>query len=257
MLKNGKGRHAPPAQDLERARVLRREARLEPAEERREVCATSAPAVSSPCSSQPARRPGTTPRWAGRSRTPRQPSASCGGRGLRGVRPARTDDDRRHRGDRGQLPSKGSGECGAWFRDSEGNMLGIGQPIGRRRRGRMTSSSRRVWLGVRLSRWTAQAGCSHTNSPVARAIAKRPQRGICSDPDGGDNAAVVRGLALGTSRALTSSQAGRAGRGQRRCPPAAHGAFAASRLIHELRLARPPPEDHRVRIIVVGGGSPG
>ncbi len=29
----------------------------------------------------------------------------------------------------GDYPSKGSGERGAWFRDSEGNMLGIGQPV--------------------------------------------------------------------------------------------------------------------------------
>ena len=29
----------------------------------------------------------------------------------------------------GNYPSKGSGERGAWFRDSEGNMLGIGQPL--------------------------------------------------------------------------------------------------------------------------------
>ena len=29
----------------------------------------------------------------------------------------------------GNYPSKGSGEKAAWFRDSEGNMLGIGQPI--------------------------------------------------------------------------------------------------------------------------------
>ncbi len=28
----------------------------------------------------------------------------------------------------GNYPSKGVGEKGAWFRDSEGNMLGIGQP---------------------------------------------------------------------------------------------------------------------------------
>jgi catechol 2,3-dioxygenase-like lactoylglutathione lyase family enzyme len=28
----------------------------------------------------------------------------------------------------GNYPSKGSGERGAWFRDSEGNLLGIGQP---------------------------------------------------------------------------------------------------------------------------------
>jgi catechol 2,3-dioxygenase-like lactoylglutathione lyase family enzyme len=30
---------------------------------------------------------------------------------------------------RGQYPSKGTGERGAWFRDSEGNLLGIGQPV--------------------------------------------------------------------------------------------------------------------------------
>jgi catechol 2,3-dioxygenase-like lactoylglutathione lyase family enzyme len=29
----------------------------------------------------------------------------------------------------GNYPSKGGGERGAWFRDSEGNMLGLGQPI--------------------------------------------------------------------------------------------------------------------------------
>jgi hypothetical protein len=29
----------------------------------------------------------------------------------------------------GQYPSKGSGERGAWFRDSEGNMLGIGELV--------------------------------------------------------------------------------------------------------------------------------
>ena len=28
----------------------------------------------------------------------------------------------------GNYPSRGSGETAAWFRDSEGNMLGIGQP---------------------------------------------------------------------------------------------------------------------------------
>jgi catechol 2,3-dioxygenase-like lactoylglutathione lyase family enzyme len=28
----------------------------------------------------------------------------------------------------GNYPSKGTGEYGAWFRDSEGNLLGIGQP---------------------------------------------------------------------------------------------------------------------------------
>ncbi|UGS38020.1 nuclear transport factor 2 family protein [Capillimicrobium parvum] len=30
----------------------------------------------------------------------------------------------------GNYPSKGTGERGAWFRDSEGNLLGLGQPVG-------------------------------------------------------------------------------------------------------------------------------
>jgi catechol 2,3-dioxygenase-like lactoylglutathione lyase family enzyme len=29
----------------------------------------------------------------------------------------------------GNYPSKGTGERGGWFRDSEGNLLGVGQPI--------------------------------------------------------------------------------------------------------------------------------
>jgi hypothetical protein len=29
----------------------------------------------------------------------------------------------------GNYPSKGVGERGAWFRDSEGNPLGLGQPV--------------------------------------------------------------------------------------------------------------------------------
>jgi catechol 2,3-dioxygenase-like lactoylglutathione lyase family enzyme len=29
----------------------------------------------------------------------------------------------------GNYPSKGVGERGAWFRDSEGNLIGIGQPV--------------------------------------------------------------------------------------------------------------------------------
>jgi catechol 2,3-dioxygenase-like lactoylglutathione lyase family enzyme len=33
----------------------------------------------------------------------------------------------------GNYPSKGTGDRGAWFRDSEGNMLGVGQPVLRRR----------------------------------------------------------------------------------------------------------------------------
>ena len=29
----------------------------------------------------------------------------------------------------GNYPSKGVGERGAWFRDSEGNLVGVGQPV--------------------------------------------------------------------------------------------------------------------------------
>lgn len=29
----------------------------------------------------------------------------------------------------GNYPSKGRGELGAWFKDSEGNLIGIGQPV--------------------------------------------------------------------------------------------------------------------------------
>jgi hypothetical protein len=32
---------------------------------------------------------------------------------------------------KGNYPSKGVGERGAWFRDSEGNLLGIGQTVRR------------------------------------------------------------------------------------------------------------------------------
>ena len=31
----------------------------------------------------------------------------------------------------GNYPSKGTGERGGWFRDSEGNLLGVGQAVGR------------------------------------------------------------------------------------------------------------------------------
>jgi hypothetical protein len=29
----------------------------------------------------------------------------------------------------GNYPSKGKGERGAWFHDSEGNLIGLGQPV--------------------------------------------------------------------------------------------------------------------------------
>jgi hypothetical protein len=35
----------------------------------------------------------------------------------------------------GNYPSKGTGERGAWFYDSEGNLLGVGQPVSDERKG--------------------------------------------------------------------------------------------------------------------------
>ena len=35
----------------------------------------------------------------------------------------------------GNYPSKGDGERGAWFKDSEGNLLGLGQPVRHERNG--------------------------------------------------------------------------------------------------------------------------
>jgi catechol 2,3-dioxygenase-like lactoylglutathione lyase family enzyme len=57
----------------------------------------------------------------------------------------------------GNYPSKGRGERGAWFRDSEGNMLGIGQPVDRPA-GELRSASGRAAaelekLEVLVGRW--------------------------------------------------------------------------------------------------------
>lgn len=41
--------------------------------------------------------------------------------------PIRTENSIAHI--EGNYPSKGSGELAAWFRDSEGNMIGLGEPI--------------------------------------------------------------------------------------------------------------------------------
>jgi hypothetical protein len=41
----------------------------------------------------------------------------------------RPHDREGNRRDRGELFEQGRGRRGAWFRDSEGNVLGIGQPF--------------------------------------------------------------------------------------------------------------------------------
>ena len=61
----------------------------------------------------------------------------------------------------GNYPSKGSGERGAWFRDSEGNLLGIGQPVrsgvhDRRLQAPSASSEPDQRLTVLVGRWTTR-----------------------------------------------------------------------------------------------------
>ena len=69
----------------------------------------------------------------------------------------------------GNYPSKGVGERGAWFRDSEGNMLGIGQPLGPG----PTSRPRRTTAGFspecRFEKRSGTGSGSSPRSPASRA----------------------------------------------------------------------------------------
>ncbi len=132
MLKNGRLAARLPAQDLERARAFYAEKLgLEPAEERegglRYVCANGEFALFESTGSAA----GSTRRWAGRSMTSRRLVSELRSRGvvfeeydLPGLK---TIDGIAEI--QAQYPSKGSGERGTWFRDSEGNMLRIGEPV--------------------------------------------------------------------------------------------------------------------------------
>lgn len=132
MLKNGKVATRLPAQDLERAKAFYAEKLgLEPAEERegglRYLCAASEFVVFA--SAGTASGDHTQMAWEvddieATIRELRARGVVFEEYDLPGLE---TVDGIAHID--GNYPSKGSGERGAWFRDSEGNMLGIGQPL--------------------------------------------------------------------------------------------------------------------------------
>ena len=132
MLKNGRVAARLPAQDLERARAFYAEKLgLEPAEERegglRYVCANGEFALFESTGS--AAGDHTQMGWeVDDIEATVSEMRSCGVvfeeydlHGLKTIDGIAEIE--------GQYPSKGSGERGAWFRDSEGNMLGIGEPV--------------------------------------------------------------------------------------------------------------------------------
>ena len=129
MLKNGRVAARLPAQDLERARAFYAEKLgLEPAEERegglRYVCANGEFALFESTGS--AAGDHTQMGWE-----VDDIEATVSELRSRGVVFEEYDLPGLKTIDgiaeiEGQYPSKGSGERGAWFRDSEGNMLGIG-----------------------------------------------------------------------------------------------------------------------------------
>ena len=132
MLKNGRVAARLPAQDLERARAFYAEKLgLEPAEERegglRYVCANGEFALFESTGS--AAGDYTQMGWE-----VDDIEATVSEMRIRGVLFEEYDLPGLKTIDgiaeiEGQYPSKGSGERGAWFRDSEGNMLGIGEPV--------------------------------------------------------------------------------------------------------------------------------
>jgi catechol 2,3-dioxygenase-like lactoylglutathione lyase family enzyme len=132
MLKNGRVAARLPAQDLERARAFYAEKLgLEPAEERkgglRYLCANGEFALFESTGS--AAGDHTQMGWE-----VDDIEATVSELRSRGVVFEEYDLPGLKTVDgiaeiEGQYPSKGSGERGAWFRDSEGNMLGIGEPV--------------------------------------------------------------------------------------------------------------------------------
>ena len=72
-----------------------------------------------------------TPRWRSTSSTSR---TRCGSSARRGVEFDDVDAPGLRTVEKiadidGNYPSKGTAERGAWFRDSEGNLIGIGQTV--------------------------------------------------------------------------------------------------------------------------------
>jgi catechol 2,3-dioxygenase-like lactoylglutathione lyase family enzyme len=132
MLKDGRVATRLPAQDLERARAFYAEKLgLEPAEERagglRYVCGGTDFALFASAGAPSGRH--TQMGWEVDDIEATVRDLRARGvvfeeydfPGLRTVDGIAEID--------GNYPSKGSGERAAWFRDSEGNMLGIGQPV--------------------------------------------------------------------------------------------------------------------------------
>jgi catechol 2,3-dioxygenase-like lactoylglutathione lyase family enzyme len=134
MLENGRIATRLPAQDLERARVFYSEKLgLEPVEERegglRYVCAAGEFALFE--SAGAASGDHTQMGWEvddieATVRELRSRGVVFEEYDLPGLKTVDGIADIE-----GNYPSKGTGERGAWFRDSEGNMLGIGQPVRR------------------------------------------------------------------------------------------------------------------------------
>ena len=132
MLQNGKVATRLPAQDLDRARAFYFEKLgLEPAEERegglRYVCATGEFALFE--SAGAATGDHTQMGWVVEDiettvRELRSRGVVFEEYDLAGLRTVDGIAEIE-----GNYPSEGTGERGAWFRDSEGNMLGIGQPV--------------------------------------------------------------------------------------------------------------------------------
>jgi catechol 2,3-dioxygenase-like lactoylglutathione lyase family enzyme len=132
MLENGRVATRVPAQDLDRARAFYSEKLgLEPAEERegglRYVCAAGEFALFE--SAGAASGDYTQMAWEvddieATVRELRSRGVVFEEYDLPGLRTVEGIADIE-----GNYPSKGSGERGAWFRDSEGNMLGLGQPV--------------------------------------------------------------------------------------------------------------------------------
>jgi catechol 2,3-dioxygenase-like lactoylglutathione lyase family enzyme len=132
MLKNGRVATRLPAQDLERAKVFYAEKLgLEPVEERegglRYVCVTGEFALFE--SSGAASGDHTQMGWEVDDIEATVRELRAGGVVFEEYDiPGLTTVDGIAEIE-GNYPSKGTGERGAWFRDSEGNMLGIGQPL--------------------------------------------------------------------------------------------------------------------------------
>src|SRR5262249_5251057 len=132
MLKDAKVATRLPAKDLNRARAFYSEKLgLEPVEQRegglRYVCAAGEFAIFVSAGVQSGTH--TPKRRGGDNNEPTVPDLRPrGGEVEENGRPRRRTVDGIAE-ITGNYPSKGTGERGAWFRDSEGNLLGIGQPV--------------------------------------------------------------------------------------------------------------------------------